>query len=1269
MGETKWTKEQQLAIDTRDCNLLVAAAAGSGKTAVLVERIIKIVTNEKKPVDIDRLLVVTFTNAAAGEMRERIADAITKVLDQNPQSKQLQRQLTLLNKSNIMTIHSFCLQVIRNNFHKIELDPNFRIADNTEIILLKSETIEDLFEAKYAEKDEEGNIDKEFLSLVESYGGNRDDKALQEIVLSLYSFVMSGPWPEKWLNEMAEEFNVEEDFDFGRSKWGKILKKSIKIELNGLKNIIFNAKDLSMNSKGLEIYAENLNDDAAIIEDLLASLNGNWISIHEAFSNFSFSRLKSVGKKVEYDKSVQEKIKKLRDDVKEKLNSLKEEIFISSPEEINIYLNELYPRMKCLSDLVIAFDKKYKAKKRERGILDFNDLEHLTLNILTDVDENGEIRPSETALNLRKDFEEILIDEYQDSNNIQEVILGMVSRKDLEMPNLFMVGDVKQSIYRFRQANPGLFLEKYLSYGTEEGDRNRKITLFKNFRSRREVIEGVNYIFRLTMSKNVGELDYTDEEALYLGASFKEAEESNAVTGGPIELHLIEKTSRKPENNSDDEDEVKELTEEENIDNIQLEARMISKRIRDLMSTTSEGKRFRVFDKNIGDYRDVEYRDIVILLRATANYAPVFAEELANQGIPVYSDSDAGYFETIEIKTMMSLLQIIDNPMQDIPLLAVLRSPICAFSPEELIDIRTLEKGAPIFESLMKVPDSEVALSAKNKVKGFIKDLEEWRKKSLHMPIDELIWYLYTFTGYYGYAGAMQGGAQRQANLRILFERARQFEQTSYKGLFNFVNFIKKLQTSSGDMGSAKILGENEDVVRIMSIHKSKGLEFPVVIMAGAGKNFNLRDMNRSILFHHELGYGPNYVDPERRISYQTILKQALKRRIKLESLSEEMRVLYVAFTRAKEKLIITGAVNDLETAAVKWCSNYNEENKIPEYALIKGKNYLDWIGPCIAKHKDGEKIRELAKVNDDNGVVWDDSNWHVHLWKKQDIIVNENYDLVDKLEQFNEELENSLEEADIITEERLSDLKKEIPESKYKDEIYGRLSWKYPFEKAAEIPAKLSVTELKRLGNSKFSDEYTSNMYAPSLIKKPLFLEEVKELTAAEKGTIIHSVMQHVDLNKTTLKDIKEKVDEMVARELITDKQAEAVDINKIERFFTSDIGKRVVEANKRGKLFREFPFYMRLNSTEAFENLEKGKYEDEIILLQGVIDCFFEDEDGVVLIDYKTDFYKNISDIMTRYEKQIYYYSKALKKITGKTVKEKYLYLFSTGKIVEYK
>lgn len=1227
-----WTKEQEEAIYTRNSNLLVAAGAGAGKTAVLVERIIKMILDEKNPIDIDRLLVVTFTNAAAAEMRERVGEAISRELYKNPDSTVLQRQLVLLNKAKITTIHSFCLDVIKNYFHLIDLDPKFRIADETETVLLKSEVLEQLFDKNYEEEK------KEFLDLIECYCSNRDDSALMEMVLSLYNFAKSSPFPERWLNDMSENFNVAKNFDFSKSIWAKIIIENAKAELTPMEKLVNRALKIICEEASLSPYKDTFEDDLSKIKSLLKSANKSFKDFTNCLSEIKFLALKRCSKDV--DKEKKEKVQSIRDKYKKSLKEMSEEILSTINDDMVSHIRELYPMMKYLGNMVKDFDRGYLKAKRSRGIIDFNDIEHLTLKILLNKEAEEEVIPTKAALELRDKYEEIFIDEYQDSNLVQEFILGTVSRRESENPNVFMVGDVKQSIYRFRQAKPELFLDKYNNYKNEEGAINRKILLFKNFRSKKEIIDGVNFIFKSIMSRNIGELNYDEEEALKNGASFEEIDETLFTTLGHNELNIIEKNS----------EEVEEDSEEEDVDGIRLEGRFVAERIKKLIEDNE--KPFAVFDKDTKEYRKIKYKDIVILLRATKNWADIFTEELKNYDIPVFADAGSGYFETTEVKTMLSLLQIIDNPMQDIPLLAVMRSPLASFSDEEIIDIRSVDDEVSFYEVLSNFCKNNLGEQRLlTKAKEFIAELDKFRELSMYMQIDEFIWYLYTETGYYGYVGAMAGGELRQANLRILFQRAKAYESTSYKGLFNFINFINKLKVSSKDMGSAKILGENEDVVKIMSIHKSKGLEFPVVFLCGCGKNFNLRDMNKNILFHYDLGVGPDYVNFKRRISYPTIFKNVIKKKIKLETLSEEMRILYVAMTRAKEKLIITGATNDINKAALKWAEDIiNMEEKISENIISKGRNYLDWICPAIIKHTDGEVLRNIINLSPE-ALYEDESRWKINILSRNEILSKYKEKNEKKSENVQEQLQHILEEIEISA-----------PRTNYYEEIDRRLSFKYPYESSREVPSSITVTELKRQYN--LEEDVSNNMFVESLKKRPAFIEEKHVLTPSERGTAMHNVMQRIDLKLAVdYKSIKTQIDNMIFKELITENEAKYVKIEKIVNFFTTDIGKRMINSNN---VRRETPFVIRVKANEIY-----NEASEEEIMVQGAIDCYFEEDEKLILIDYKTDYVNenNIEDIVNKYSKQINYYSIALEKITGKKVLEKYLYLFYDGSIIEIK
>ncbi|HAU5188098.1 TPA: helicase-exonuclease AddAB subunit AddA [Clostridioides difficile] len=1275
MSSPKWTKEQLEVIESRECNLLVAAAAGSGKTAVLVERIIQMITSRENPIDIDKLLVVTFTNAAASEMRERIGDAIGKALDENPENKHLQNQLVLLNKSSITTIHSFCLDVIKSNFHRISLDPNFRIGDQTECAILKQEAIEEVFEDLYEERDEG------FLNLVESYAERGGDKEVQDIILGIYSFAMASPEPKKWLIDSAERFNIDENFDFSQSIWARAILDTVKIEINGLCLNMERALKEVESIEELETFAEKLSAEYKKIVDISQACNKSWDETYKKMSSMSFENYVKGVKRISKDapsyiKESKEKAKTIRDKTKKSLESIVSATFNKDNDSIREEIKYLYNIVKPISNIVLRFEEEYSNKKREKGIIDFNDIEHFALNILTDVDEKGNIVPSDIAVGYRNEFYEIFIDEYQDSNLVQEVLLKAVA--NTETPNRFMVGDVKQSIYRFRQAKPELFLQKYNNYNDKKGSSHRKIMLYKNFRSREEVVDAVNYIFENIMNENIGEIEYTEKERLNLGANFEMDTDEKSIIGGATEIHLIQKDNKLDDDIINDKDDrtnnkESEIEEEEKLDNIQLEARMVGKIIKDLMKVNEEGKLQKVYDKGIGGYRPVEFRDIVILLRATSAWAPVFADELMNMDIPTYADVGVGYFDTIEIKTILSLLQIIDNPMQDIPLISVLKSPIFGFAPEDLIDIRVQSKDKIFYEVLKSTAEynefkdsqneneSEFIPSEEciNKSKDFLIKLKEFKEKSMYMSTDEFIWYLYTRTGYYAYVGALPGGSQRQANLKVLFERAKQFEETSLKGIFNFVNFIEKLKKSSSDMGSAKTLGENANVVRIMSIHKSKGLEFPVVICSAMGKNFNTQDFKKSILYHHNLGYGPQFVDYERRISFPSIAKEALKSKINIENLSEEMRVLYVAFTRAKEKLIITGSTRNIQDSIKRWSNGVENSDTISQYEILKGKNFLDWIMPCVLKHRD------LSNLLDEVGLdavfsVEHNSKWYGKLWDKNDILVEK------KNNEEKESIEKILEKIDV-----------DSPDSDYYNEIEEKLNYIYPYEFSTRKPATISVTEIKKIQNN-YEEELINTIFEQKVIlKKPLFIqneEERDKISGAERGTIVHLVMEVLDLkNVSNVNDIKSQIRGFVSKGIITEKQASIVNPYKIYKFFESNIGKRMLNAEL---INREKSIYAQVNMKDIYiyekliNNDDKKLYDEESVMLRGIVDAYFEEDNQIVLVDYKTDFVneENINQIIEKYKKQLDLYADIIETLTGKSVKEKCIYLFGVDEAVCY-
>ncbi|MGE5614635.1 MAG: UvrD-helicase domain-containing protein, partial [Bacillota bacterium] len=1091
--------------------------------------------------------------------------------------------------------------------------------------------------------------------------------------------------------------------------------------------------------------------------------DGCWDALHKAFSSFELDRLPRCGK--DADKTVQEEIKAARNLVKDKIRRLYENGFNVTAAEAIEDFRKLYPQLKYLAALVSEFDSIYMEKKKSRGLLDFNDLEHFCLKVLV---EDG--RATEAAKALRERYDEILVDEYQDSNMVQEIILNVVSGNEDGRHNIFMVGDVKQSIYRFRQAMPEIFMSKYLSYPAERGHDNRVIQLYTNFRSRPSIINGVNFIFKQIMSPLVGELDYTEKEYLNPGAVFGEPE-AGCKTGGNIEVHILDVTSDDAEfipGSAADADEAEDTDgpvrgdmngvngngarddeEEEPPDNIQAEARLIGKRIRELVcrepGAGTDGKGIHVYDGSLKRYRPAEYKDIVILMRATKNWADIFVEELAAMGIPAYADTGMGYFSSVEVETMLSLLQIIDNPLQDIPMLAVLRSPIGGFGTDELADIRLADRTVSIYEAMKILADSphiKAGSGVREKVAKFLDRLAKWRDAAQYMPIDELVWMLVNETGYYSYVGILPGGPERQANLRILFERAGQYEKTSYKGLFNFISFINKLKSGGGDMGSARILGENDNVVRIMSIHKSKGLEFPIVIVAGCGKRFNMMDLNADILLHQELGFGPDLVDLDRRTITPVISKFAIRQKLRLEVLSEEMRILYVAFTRTKEKLIITGSVRDAAKTCARWCAIAEMAGeKLPSFEVMQASSYFDWIGPALARHESLASIRNAAQLAGSAGwVLSDPSGWETRFYGKGITTVKQEepgteQDFFSWLEgavttagaASAAEAASTFETAVTPAVSKASSATAAVPgviagsddtatataaptatntaaeagaapavASQSQDElrpacerdevdaaetrrIISCLEWEYPYSALSAIPAKISVTELKR----RFSDDDRDGAaipYIKPLIAKPLFMKTEKELSAAHKGTIMHFVMQRLDLERLRLaykedgpessfhgflQEIRDQLAAMTANELLTEAEAGTVRTEAIAAFFKTHLGRRMLAAHE---VYRETAFSIEARYTDIFRDLPEDVSDGETMLLQGIIDCWFETDNGLVLLDYKTDYVPEGGSgiIRERYRTQIDYYTKALEQLTGKKVTERYLYLFSSGELL---
>ena len=1293
MSERKWTTEQMQAIKLKGANILVSAAAGSGKTSVLVERIVNKIINDG--VDIDKILVVTFTNAAASEMRQRLMDAIYKKIDENPNDDNLQRQLMLINKANISTIHSFCLNVIRNNFFEIGISNNFRVADSTEIEIMKQEVIEDIFDNEYESQNED------FTKILEKYATYNDDAKLKELILRIYEFIQSDPFPDKWLQNAVESYNIRYEeksniddikleqtllkdeanlqksnetkivSDFSKTDWGKVIVDKVKETLEDCKINLESAIQEVDTYPNLIDFISVLKTDLQEIEQILTSIlscdnaekteqislleensngqneNNLWDKLYQDLNSKAWQTWPRKSKMSEEEKEAKERAKAIRDLAKANFTEVQKLVRTNSKETVSD-INAMYTTLKAIQNLVLKFEKEFAKRKREKNIVDFNDIEHLALKILVDDDGN----PTEIAK--KYDFNEIEIDEYQDSNSVQEYILNSVSNGH----NIFMVGDVKQSIYKFRQANPKLFMGKYNEYKLPENNENRdlnqntKILLYKNFRSRKNILDITNLVFNNIMSKKLGEIEYTEEEALNLGASFDEPSiecetELNIIeTNDEICKMKNNRTALDSESNVNNENSIKNNENEdyEVIENAALEARLVAKKIKELNKAGQP------------------YKNMTILLRSPKSVASIYEKELMDEGIPVFSDITTEYLNTIEIDTVMSILKIIDNPLQDIPFVTVLRSEIGGFTDNELIEIRLVDRNVSYYRAFEKAKDSnDIRPELKEKINQFANLLKELKKEEKTKPLDELIWDIYNKTGYYHYVGLMPDGTLRQANLKKLFEKAREYEKISLKGLFNFILFMEKVGTSSGSIDSARIIGENDDVVRIMSIHKSKGLEFPIVFLCNANKKFNLKDMNEKIVLDNNLGIGANYIVDG--IEFPTIAKDAIKIKANKEAISEEMRVLYVALTRAKEKLIIVGTNDNVEK---KFQEKVDEINKYYKFTkpekfnpklVEKYKTYLDWI-ELVYKYNDNPFMK-LSIIN------------------KSELMAET---------QSKEQEETRKHKAEII---------KEINDHKINKEEYEKinqmLNYTYKYENDVELPTKTSVTALKTLINSIKGATKINNFNKLNEIvnlssldeedlglnnEERIFAEETnnttkrkipsfaqdKKLSGSKRGTIVHLILSKIT-NEKNMEEANNLIEKLVAKNAITEEEKASIDMNIIKNYLNSELYNEILQAKE---IHREIPFYLNINSGEIYEKT------NEPILVQGVIDIYYiSKNDELVLVDYKTDYIKEKEtgkeELTQKYKAQLDLYKRALEKALKRKVDKAFIYSTSLNECIK--
>ena len=1240
----QWTQEQEKVIQSRNRNLLVSAAAGSGKTAVLVERIVRMVTEGPDPVDLDRLLVMTFTNAAASEMRERIGKAIRKKLSEEKENKRLRLQAALVPHAQIQTIDSFCLSLIRSHYAGLDIDPAFRVGDEGELTLLQADVMGELFEDKYQE------ASPEFVRFVETYGGGKTDQGIEEAVAQVYQFSVSHPWPEKWIARCRQEFLAAENGssreegigenpgeDFKESAWMQFLLRDVQMQMKEFAGQMDQAIRICEEPDGPAGYLPNLLSERDMLDRIGRA--GNFDELQAGLQSLSFGRL-SPARKKDIDPAKKEQITAIRDRIKKAAAKCRDQYGTLTEDEIRESMAGCAPAVEELLNLAEEFRNRYQQAKKERNLVDFADLEHYALEVLY---EEG--KPSAEAERLSRKYQEILVDEYQDSNQVQETLIAALSRKRYGEPDVFMVGDMKQSIYRFRQARPELFLEKYKSYSTEDS-LFQKIELQKNFRSRPQVLESVNAVFYKIMGSSLGGIDYTKEAALYPGGQFPPLP---AAQNNGTEL-LVVNTGREELAGLDE--EARDYTSRE------IEVKLAVEKIRQL---TDPETGLMIWDKEEECYRRARYGDVVILLRSISGWAELFVNGLMNEGIPAYAQSQSGYFDTTEIETMLSLLAVIDNPIQDIPLAAVMRSPILGMTDQELAWMMALYKrhakkdqdrgiyGAWQFWLRERPweanPEFEEIGRKLQKLSGL---LAHFRQLSAILPIHQLLEQIYQETGYYAWVSAMPSGETRQANLDLLIEKAAAYESTSYQGLFHFIRYIEKLKKVDTDFGEAAMAGGEERTVRIMSIHKSKGLEFPIVILAGMGKKFNKKDAYSRLLIDPDLGVAADYVDLDSRLKMPTLKKQVLKRKLELEGMGEELRVLYVAMTRAREKLVMTAADPYLETKLERWglfvdtSGAFRRKTSLPEGTLpftylSSAASYLDWILMAMPENAGILSCCQIPAAEFLSGSLIKEAERRL-----------------------------SAEELLAAGEER----EKDEEYSRQMDEI---LHYQYPYQEDISLYAMMSVSELKRQSQEEewagavhlYEESAEAGSGEPESAETEFAEQEFGEPGATEekpafygggaaRGTAYHRMLQHLSFTRCrSFGQVTEEMDKLVQEGKVSAKDRKLTDSRVLWEFFRSPLGRRMTEAEEKGLLKKETQFMVGIPARE----MDMGD-SDELVLVQGMIDAYVKEEDGLLLVDYKTDQAESGEELLERYRIQIRYYARALEQLTGEKVKEAVLY-----------
>lgn len=1216
-----WTKEQKQVIESRNRNLLVSAAAGSGKTAVLVERIIRMITEGEDPMEIDRLLVMTFTRAAASEMRERIQAAIEKKLEGEPQNEHLQQQAVMVQFAQITTIDSFCLHILREHFDRLDVDPAFRVGDEGEMLLMRADVMRDLLEDYYK------NGGARFERFVDTYATGKADGGIEDYITQVYTFAQSNPWPEEWLAHCRRELESATIEELDGTEWMRFLLQDSGMQAEEWKLQLEEAAALCREADGPEPYLPMLTEDLAHVNRIIES-TASYETFSSAVEQTVFSRLAAIrSKNSEISQEKKELAAESRKRVKKAIDKMKEEYLFESPQKVLSDIEESRDGILMLLELTEAFSLRFQQKKKEKNVVDFNDLEHFALEILT---EQG--APGPVADELSRQYDEILVDEYQDSNLVQETLIHCISRERFGNPNVFMVGDVKQSIYKFRLARPELFLEKYHSYPSGDG-LFQKIELHQNFRSRDGVLESINEVFYRIMTRKLGNIEYTEETALHPGAQFEPRENLEELR---TELLLIDTSAEQLKELDDD---TSDYTARE------LEAGMIAGKIREMVD---EKTGITVWDKEENCYRRAGYGDIVILLRSVSGWAESFTEILASRGIPAFAESRTGYFNTIEVETILNLLAVIDNPIQDIPLAAVLKSPFGQISDEDLAHIqadykksaeRARDRGlyqavrhfleeAEAFKCGEEQAEPERAgmrvqaaqtdgkKTLAERLNAIMDLLKRLRAMAVYLPMHELLYRIYEETGYYHCVSAMPAGETRRANLDMLVEKAAAYEATSYRGVFHFIKYIEKLRRYNTDFGEAVTVGEQGSVVRIMSIHKSKGLEFPIVFVAGLGKLFNKQDTRGKILIDADLGIGTDYLDSERRLKGPTLKKNVMKRRMELDALGEELRVLYVAMTRAKEKLILTASDRNLQARLEKWSQFSFHGGQVPYTILTLAGSYLDWI---------------LMSMREGCGRIAVQENTAAELLGRE----------------IGEQMQQKVSVSVLLN----PGWEKPADSAGWR-RLLQSFHFVYPHADDIILNTKMSVSELKKVGM-----EEAEEAFLPTL---PSFMEEKEEAAGgASRGTAYHRAMELLPFDCIhSENEVKQYLERFVKEGKMTAEAADMVRPGDLFRFFETELGGRMAKAQAEGRLKKEKQFVIGIPAREM------GDWDsDELVLIQGIIDAFFEEDGGLVLVDYKTDYVENKEVLIKRYRAQLDYYERALCQMTQMPVRERYIYSYRLG------